>query len=177
MFSTVSRVANRASYGLWTAAIAAPARAMAPVSAVPAKLYSTEVQKPKRLNHIAIAVNDLKESAEFYKNVVGADVSEPQALPEHGVTVVFVDMNNTKVELLEPLGVDSPIAGYLKKNPSGGLHHICIEYDDIDKAVDHVKATGTRTLAENTKIGAHGKPVMFLHPKDCNGVLTELEQS
>ena len=112
----------------------------------------------------------------FYRDVLKADVSEPEDLPEHGVTVVFVNLPNTKIELLYPLGENSPIAGFLKKNKDGGIHHICIEVDDIESAVKHVRDQGVRTLGEKTKIGAHGKPVMFLHPKDCGGVLTELEQ-
>ena len=128
------------------------------------------------LNHTAIAVPDLEKSISFYRDTLKADVSEPEDLPEHGVTVVFVNLPNTKIELLHPLGENSPIAGFLKKNKDGGIHHICIEVDDIESAVKDVRERGVRTLGDKTKIGAHGKPVMFLHPKDCGGVLTELEQ-
>ncbi|XP_063675957.1 ethylmalonyl-CoA/methylmalonyl-CoA epimerase-like [Bolinopsis microptera] len=128
------------------------------------------------LNHTAIAVPDLQKSITFYRDVLKAAVSEPEDLPDHGVTVVFVNLPNTKIELLYPLGENSPIAGFLKKNKDGGIHHVCIEVDDIESAVREVREKGVRTLGENTKIGAHGKPVMFLHPKDCGGVLMELEQ-
>eukprot|EP00116_Pleurobrachia_bachei_P012163 sb/3472425/ len=128
------------------------------------------------LNHTAIAVPDLPASISFYRDVLGAVVSEPEDLPDHGVTVVFVNLPNTKIELLHPLGEGSPIAGFLSKNKNGGIHHVCIEVDDIEVAVRDVKGKGIRTLSEETKIGAHGKPVMFLHPKDCGGVLMELEQ-
>ena len=104
-------------------------------------------------------------------------VSPPEDLPEHGVTTVFVELDNTKIELLHPLGSSSPIAGFLKKNAAGGIHHICIEVDDIQEAVKQLKAKSVRCLSESPRIGAHGKPVMFLHPKDCGGVLTELEQA
>ncbi|TIW42739.1 MAG: methylmalonyl-CoA epimerase, partial [Mesorhizobium sp.] len=111
-------------------------------------------------------------------DTLGAQVSPPQALPEHGVTVVFVDVGNTKIELLEPLGEDSPIAAFLEKNPSGGMHHVCYEVDDILAARDHLKASGARVLGDpDPKIGAHGKPVLFLHPKDFFGTLVELEQA
>jgi len=131
-----------------------------------------------RLNHVAIAVPDLQKSAAFYKNVMNAKkVSDPQDLPEHGVTVVFVELDNTKFELLYPLGEKSPIAGFLTKNPSGGIHHVCIEVADIKKALDLVVKRGIRSLDKEPKIGAHGKPVIFLHPKDCGGVLVELEQA
>lgn len=130
-----------------------------------------------RLNHIAIATPDLAKSASFYKNILGADISEPQPLPDHGVTTIFVNLGNTKLELLHPLGEKSPIQGFLDKNKSGGLHHICIEVDNIQNAMKEVKANGIRCLTEEPKIGAHNKPVVFLHPKDCAGVLVELEQS
>jgi methylmalonyl-CoA/ethylmalonyl-CoA epimerase len=131
-----------------------------------------------RLNHIAIAVPDLAAAAAIYRDTLGATVSEPQALPEHGVTVVFVDVGNTKLELLEPLGDASPIASFLEKNPSGGMHHICHEVDDILAARDRLNAVGARVLGDGTpKIGAHGKPVLFLHPKDFCGTLLELEQA
>ncbi|MFH1794992.1 MAG: methylmalonyl-CoA epimerase [Pseudomonadota bacterium] len=130
-----------------------------------------------RLNHVAIAVPDLAAAAAIYRGTLGATVTAPQALPEHGVTVVFVELPNTKVELLEPLGEGSPIAAFLAKNPSGGMHHICYEVDDILAARDRLKAGGARVLGDgNPKIGAHGKPVLFLHPKDFAGTLVELEQ-
>ncbi|WP_037080501.1 methylmalonyl-CoA epimerase [Neorhizobium vignae] len=130
-----------------------------------------------RVNHIAIAVPDLGSATTTYRDTLGARVSQAQALPEHGVTVVFVELPNTKVELLEPLGPDSPIAAFLEKNPSGGMHHICYEVDDIIAVRDKLKAVGARVLGDgNPKIGAHGKPVLFLHPKDFNGTLVELEQ-
>ncbi len=130
-----------------------------------------------RLNHVAIAVPDLAAATALYRDTLGASVSEPQALPEHGVTVVFVNVGNTKIELLEPLGDDSPIASFLEKNSSGGMHHLCYEVDDILAARDRLKAAGARVLGDgNPKIGAHGKPVLFLHPKDFNGTLVELEQ-
>ena len=130
-----------------------------------------------RLNHVAIAVPDLASAAAQYRDSLGADVSEPQALPEHGVTVVFVKLPNTKIELLEPLGEDSPIARFLENNASGGMHHVCYEVDDIIAARDRLSASGARVLGDGEpKIGAHGKPVLFLHPKDFNGTLVELEQ-
>ena len=130
-----------------------------------------------RLNHVAIAVPDLAAATALYRDALGAQVSEPQALPEHGVTVVFIELPNTKVELLEPLGEDSPIAKFLESNSSGGMHHICYEVDDIIAARDHLSAEGARVLGDGEpKIGAHGKPVLFLHPKDFNGTLVELEQ-
>ncbi|MDR6814914.1 methylmalonyl-CoA/ethylmalonyl-CoA epimerase [Neorhizobium sp. 2083] len=130
-----------------------------------------------RVNHIAIAVPDLAAATSTYRDTLGARVSQAQALPEHGVTVVFVELPNTKVELLEPLGPDSPISAFLEKNPSGGMHHICYEVDDIVAARDTLKAAGARVLGDgNPKTGAHGKPVLFLHPKDFNGTLVELEQ-
>jgi len=131
-----------------------------------------------RLNHVAIATPDLEKSAAVYRNSLGARVSPPQAIPEHGVTVVFVEASNTKVELLQPLGANSPIAKFLEKNPDGGMHHLCFEVDDILTARDALKATGARVLGDgNPKIGAHGKPVLFLHPKDFGGTLIELEQA
>lgn len=135
------------------------------------------VWKLGRLNHVAHAVPDLKASTAFYRDVLQATVSAEENLPEHGVTTVFVELDNTKIELLHPYGENSPIAGFLKKNPMGGMHHICIEVDDIEAAVESVRNAGVRPLAKQTKIGAHGKPVMFLHPKDCGGVLMELEQA
>ena len=130
-----------------------------------------------RLNHVAIAVPDLAAATALYRGALGAEVSPPLALPEHGVTVVFISLPNTKIELLEPLGEASPIAAFLARNPSGGMHHICYEVDDIIVARDHLIASGSRILGDSApKIGAHGKPVLFLHPKDFNGVLVELEQ-
>jgi methylmalonyl-CoA/ethylmalonyl-CoA epimerase len=130
-----------------------------------------------RVNHIALAVPDLAEAAERYRSVLGASVTSPETLPEHGVNVVFVTLANTKVELLEPIGAESPIAAFLAKNPAGGMHHICYEVDDILAARDSLVAAGGRVLGDgNPKIGAHGKPVLFLHPKDFFGTLIELEQ-
>ncbi|MCX2696281.1 MULTISPECIES: methylmalonyl-CoA epimerase [Ochrobactrum] len=132
----------------------------------------------KRLNHVAIVVPDIKSASALYTGQLGANVTAPQALPEHGVTVVFIDVGNTKIELLEPLGEGSPIASFLEKNPSGGMHHLCYEVDDILAARDHLKAQGARILGNGEpKIGAHGKPVLFLHPKDFNGTLIELEEA
>ena len=131
-----------------------------------------------RLNHVAIAVPDLAAATALYRDTLGATVSAPQAEPEHGVTVVFIELPNTKVELLEPLGEGSPIAGFLDKNPGGGIHHICYEVDDILAARDRLTEGGARVLGSGEpKIGAHGKPVLFLHPKDFNGTLVELEQA
>jgi len=130
-----------------------------------------------RLNHVAIAVPDLEAAAAQYRNTLGANVGPAQDEPDHGVTVVFITLPNTKIELLYPLGENSPIKGFLDKNPSGGIHHICYEVDDILAARDHLLATGARVLGSgDPKIGAHGKPVLFLHPKDFNGCLVELEQ-
>ncbi len=130
-----------------------------------------------RLNHVAIAVPDLEAATEQYRGTLGARVGAPQDEPAHGVTVVFIELPNTKIELLHPLGENSPIAGFLEKNPSGGIHHLCYEVDDILAARDRLKAGGARVLGDgNPKIGAHGKPVLFLHPKDFNGCLIELEQ-
>ena len=130
-----------------------------------------------KLNHIAIAVPDIKSAADQYRNIFGAKVSEPVRQPDHGVTTVFVDLGNTKIELLEILGDDSPIKNFVNKNPKGGMHHICIEVENIEEAVakmnDHeISITGSG----KPKIGAHGKPVVFLHPKSCNGTLIELEE-
>jgi methylmalonyl-CoA/ethylmalonyl-CoA epimerase len=131
-----------------------------------------------RLNHVAIAVKDLAAASKRYRDCFGAEVSEPQSLPEHGVSVVFVTLPNTKIELLEPLGENSPIAKFLEKNPDGGMHHLCYEVDDILDARDRLAAAGARILGDGQpKIGAHGKPVLFLHPKDFNGTLVELEQA
>jgi methylmalonyl-CoA/ethylmalonyl-CoA epimerase len=131
-----------------------------------------------RLNHVAIAVNNLAEASARYRTSLGVEVSHPQALPDHGVTVAFVNLPNAKVELLEPLGAQSPIAKFLEKNADGGIHHLCFEVDDILSARDRLVAAGARALGDGQpKIGAHGKPVLFLHPKDFNGTLLELEQS
>lgn len=131
-----------------------------------------------RLNHVAIAVPDLAAGTALYRDTLGATVSAPQAEPDHGVTVVFIELPNTKIELLEPLGETSPIAAFLAKNPSGGIHHVCYEVDDILAARDRLRAGGARLLGDGEpKIGAHGKPVLFLHPKDFNGTLVELEQA
>ena len=130
-----------------------------------------------RLNHVAIAVPDLDAAVRTYRGVLGAEVSAPQDEPDHGVRVVFVTLPNTKIELLSPLGEDSPIAGFLARNPSGGIHHVCYEVSDILAARDRLKAEGARILGDGEpKIGAHGKPVLFLHPKDFCGTLVELEQ-
>jgi methylmalonyl-CoA/ethylmalonyl-CoA epimerase len=130
-----------------------------------------------RLNHVAIAVPDLAAASAQYASALGAQVGAPQDEPDHGVTVVFITLPNTKIELLFPLGDASPIAKFLEKNPSGGIHHICYEVEDILAARDHLQSEGARVLGDGTpKIGAHGKPVLFLHPKDFNGCLIELEQ-
>ena len=130
-----------------------------------------------RLNHVAIAVKDLAAATATYRNVLGADVSAPLPQPDHGVTVVFINLPNTKIELLEPLGENSPIAKFLERNSDGGIHHICYEVADVRVARDTLKAGGARVLGDGEpRIGAHGKPVIFLHPKDFNGTLVELEQ-
>ena len=131
-----------------------------------------------RLNHVAIAVKDIAAASRTYRETLGAEVSAPEAMKEHGVTVVFITLPNTKIELLEPLGEDSPIAKFLERNPDGGMHHVCYEVDDILAARDQLLRTGARVLGTGEpKIGAHGKPVLFLHPKDFNGTLVELEQA
>lgn len=131
-----------------------------------------------RLNHVAIAVPDLDAAVAQYRDTLGADVGAPQDEPDHGVTVVFITLPNTKIELLHPLGEGSPIQGFLDKNPSGGIHHICYEVDDILAARDKLRDSGARVLGSGKpKIGAHGKPVLFLHPKDFTGTLVELEQA
>jgi methylmalonyl-CoA/ethylmalonyl-CoA epimerase len=131
-----------------------------------------------RLNHVAIAVPALAPAAAVYRTALGAKVSEPVPQPEHGVTVVFVTLHNTKIELLEPLGENSPIAAFLQRNPSGGMHHVCYEVDDILAARDRLNAAGARVLGNGEpRIGAHGKPVLFLHPKDFCGTLVEIEQA
>ncbi|MEO1949199.1 methylmalonyl-CoA epimerase [Thioclava sp.] len=130
-----------------------------------------------RLNHVAIAVPDLEAASAKYRDTLGAKVGAPQDELDHGVTVVFIELPNTKIELLYPLGEDSPINGFLEKNPAGGIHHMCFEVEDIIEARDKLKADGARVLGNGEpKIGAHGKPVLFLHPKDFNGCLVELEQ-
>lgn len=129
------------------------------------------------LNHVAIVVPDLAAASDVYRNTLGAEVSAPQDLPDHGVTTVFVNLPNTKIELLFPLGDNSPIAKFLERNKDGGMHHICYEVEDIIAARDKLKAEGARVLGDGEpKIGAHGKPVLFLHPKDFCGTLVELEQ-
>ncbi len=131
-----------------------------------------------RLNHVAIAVPDLAAAAEVYRLRLGAAVSAPAPLPEHGVTVVFVELPNSKVELMEPLGAESPISAFLEKNPSGGVHHLCFEVPDIRAAAATLRATGARVLGDGEpRTGAHGKPVIFLHPKDFAGTLIELEEA
>ena len=131
-----------------------------------------------RLNHVAIVVPDLAAAAARYQEALGAEVSAPLALPAHGVTVVFVELPNSKIELLEPLGADSPVRGFLDKNPSGGIHHLCVEVDDIIAARDRLREAGARILGDGEpKIGAHGKPVLFLYPKDFCGTLIELEEA
>ena len=131
-----------------------------------------------RLNHVAIAVKDIKAATAVYRDTLGADVSEAVAQTEHGVTTVFINLPNTKIELLEPLGEGSPIAKFLEKNADGGIHHVCYEVEDIRAARDKLVAEGARVLGDGEpKIGAHGKPVLFLHPKDFCGTLVELEQA
>ena len=128
-----------------------------------------------RLNHVAIAVPDLEAASAQYRDALGAKVGAPQDEPDHGVTVVFIELPNTKIELLYPLGDDSPINGFLEKNPAGGIHHVCYEVEDILAARDHLKAQGARVLGSGEpKLGAHGKPVLFLPPKDFNGCLVDL---
>lgn len=130
-----------------------------------------------RLNHIAIAVPDLEKATAKYRDLLGAEVSLPQSLPQHGVTVVFVQLDNTKIELLHPLGEHSPVSGFLEKHPSGGMHHICFEVDDLETASRKLTADGARVLGDGKpKTGAHGLPVLFLHPKDFDGTLIELEE-
>jgi len=131
-----------------------------------------------RLNHVAIAVPDIEAASKTYRDTLGAQVSEPADFPEHGVKVVFVELPNTKIELLEPLNSESPIQGFLDKNRNGGMHHVCYEVEDILEARDRLKEEGARVLGSGEpKIGAHGKPVLFLHPKDFAGTLIELEQA
>jgi methylmalonyl-CoA/ethylmalonyl-CoA epimerase len=130
-----------------------------------------------RLNHVAIVVPDLKAASALYRDTLGAEVSEAVDMPEHGVTTVFVNLPNTKIELLQPLGETSPVAAFLARNPAGGMHHVCYEVDDLIAARDHILAQGARVIGDGEpKIGAHGKPVLFLHPKDFCGTLVEIEQ-
>ena len=131
-----------------------------------------------KLNHVAIAVPDLEKARDHYRTILGATVSDPVAMPDHGVTTVFVNLPNTKIELLHPLGEDSPIARFLERNSAGGIHHICYEVEDIATACDQLAASGMRILGDGKpKTGAHGKPVVFLHPKDFFGTLIEIEQA
>ena len=131
-----------------------------------------------RLNHVAIAVRDIAKASDVYRKTLGAEVSAAVPQHEHGVTTVFITLPNTKIELLEPLGADSPIAKFLERNPDGGIHHICYEVDDIIAARDQLTGQGARVLGSGEpKTGAHGKPVLFLHPKDFCGTLVELEQA
>ncbi|MGB9314292.1 MAG: methylmalonyl-CoA epimerase [Pseudolabrys sp.] len=131
-----------------------------------------------RLNHLAIAVSDIAKASKVYRDTLGAEVSAKVAQPDHGVSTVFISLPNTKIELLEPLGMDSPIAKFLERNPDGGIHHVCYEVPDIRIARDKLKALGARVLGDGEpKIGAHGRPVLFLHPKDFCGTLVELEQA
>ncbi|GAB6023002.1 hypothetical protein CHUAL_007094 [Chamberlinius hualienensis] len=146
--------------------------------------YSTNISERKgglwslgKLNHVAIATPDLEKSTQFYRDILGAKVSQPVPLPEHGVITVFVELDNTKLELLLPLGENSPIKKFLETNKRGGIHHICLEVDDIKSAMEFVKKNNIECLSKEPKIGAHGKPVVFLHPRDCSGVLVELEQA
>jgi len=131
-----------------------------------------------RLNHVAVAAPDAAAAAKLYEGPLGAEVSGPVDLPEHGVRVFFVNLPNTKIEILEPLGEDSPIAAFLERNPAGGIHHVCYEVADIGEASRRLRERGLRVLGDGRpRIGAHGKPVLFLHPKDCGGVLIELEEA
>lgn len=134
----------------------------------------------KRLNHLAIAVPDLEKATAFYRDILGAEVSQPVDLPDHGVTTVFVALENTKIELLHPLGKESPISKFLENNPHGGIHHFSLEVKDLEKNRDHLVTSDIRILKDaqgtEVKIGAHGVPVLFLHPKDCQGCLIELEE-
>ena len=130
-----------------------------------------------RLNHVAIVVPDLAAAAALYRDTLGATVLPPHALPEHGVTAVFVELGNTRIELLEPLGAGSPVRGFLERNPAGGMHHVCYEVGDLRAACDRLRAAGARVLGDGEpRLGAHGKPVLFLHPKDFCGTLIELEE-
>ncbi len=131
-----------------------------------------------KLNHVAIAVPDLEAAARIYREQLGAEVSSVQSLPEHGVSVVFVELPNTRIELLQPLGEDSSIAKFLQRHPGGGMHHLCYEVADLRQSIEHLQAGGARLLGDGqARIGAHGKPVVFLHPGDFSGTLIELEQA
>lgn len=130
-----------------------------------------------KINHVAIAVPDMDKATALFRDVLGADVSDKHPQPDHGVYTVFIELGDTKLELLNPMGDNSPIQNFLDKNKNGGMHHICIEVDNIKEAMKDVKEKGIRLLSSEAKIGAHGKPVVFLHPKDCNGVLVELEEA
>ncbi len=163
-------------------AVAGEAVAQPPASVLKAFIRNLKIEDSSdvigRLNHVAIVVPDLEAAAELYRDSLGARVSEPVAMAEHGVTTVFVDLPNTKIELLHPLGEGSPVARFLARNPAGGIHHLCYEVADILAARDGLKARGARVLGDGEpKIGAHGKPVLFLHPKDFCGTLIELEQA
>ena len=137
-----------------------------------------EISMIGRLSHVAIAVRDITQAARLYRESLGANVSAPVAQPDHGVTTIFITLPNTKIELLEPLGAHSPVTKFLDRNPDGGVHHICYEVDNIFAAREQLKAKGARVLGDGEpKIGAHGKPVLFLHPKDFCGTLIELEQA
>ncbi|KAK2153333.1 hypothetical protein LSH36_300g02019 [Paralvinella palmiformis] len=140
------------------------------------KNVADKVWKLGKFNHVAIAVPNLEKATSFYRDVLGAKVSDTHPQPEHGVYTVFVELGNSKIELLHPLGEKSPIVNFLEKNKNGGMHHICLEVSNIHEAIKEVKANNIRTLGNEPKIGAHGKLVMFLHPKDCNGTLIELEE-
>ncbi|KAF8795554.1 Methylmalonyl-CoA epimerase like protein [Argiope bruennichi] len=129
-----------------------------------------------RANHVAVATSDITQSVKLYEDVLGIKTSQAVPQPDHGVTTVFIELSNMKLELLHPLGDKSPIEKFLQKSPSGGMHHICLEVDNIENAVKDLKEKNIRLLSDEPKIGAHGKPVIFLHPKDCSGVLIELEQ-
>ncbi|XP_051890776.1 methylmalonyl-CoA epimerase, mitochondrial [Pristis pectinata] len=130
-----------------------------------------------RLSHVAVAVPEMESARAFYRDVLGGRVGEPLALPDHGVRAAFVELGGARLELLEPLGDGSPILGFLRRNPAGGLHHICLEVDRLAAALQQLRARGVRTLSPQPRLGAHGKPVIFLHPKDCGGVLLELEEA
>lgn len=155
-------------------------RAVTRFNSAPRRYFSnvpgwTPIPSVGRLNHVAVAVPNLESSMQFYREVLGGQVSPKQELPDHGVTVSFVDLGNTKIELLHPLGASSPIAKFLEKNKNGGMHHICMEVDDIHVSLKHLESKGIKPLGPPS-IGSHGKLVVFLHPKDCGGVLTELEE-
>ncbi|XP_045156453.2 methylmalonyl-CoA epimerase, mitochondrial-like isoform X1 [Mercenaria mercenaria] len=145
-------------------------------SAVHTSAATLQKWKIGKINHIAIATPDIEKTAALYRDVLGAKVSEKHPQPDHGVYTVFVELGDTKIELLNPLGEKSPIQNFLDKNKSGGMHHICLEVDNIKEAMKDLKSKNIRLLSEEPRIGAHGKPVVFLHPKDCNGTLVELEE-